>query len=117
MSEEKTEKGISKEHAEQIWEAVLESAKKPSVYSPSCVVAELIDVRLQLDKAIKLPEKEALRRTIFDGAWAGKYDHSTAVNAVSKIDAAEKKNDSITHESPYCLIPKDAFHGFTRKVD
>lgn len=98
MSEEKTEKSISKEHAEQIWEAVLESAKKPSVYSPSCVVAELIDVRLQLDKAIKIPAKEALRRAIFDGAWDGKYDYSLASRAASKIDAAEK--DSILYKLP-----------------
>ena len=97
MSEEKTEKTISKEHAEQIWEAVLELATKQSLCSPSVVVAELVDVRHTLDKSIKPSEKEALRRAIFDGAWDGKYDHALAAKVASKIDAAEK--DSILYKS------------------
>ena len=51
MSEEKTEKAISKEHAEQIWEAILAAAEKGSL-DATIAASELINARRRLDEQI-----------------------------------------------------------------
>ena len=48
---EMTEKPISKEHAEQIWEAVLSATAKGSI-DASVATSELINARRQLDEQI-----------------------------------------------------------------
>ncbi len=90
MSEEKTEKVISKKHAEQIWEAMIELATKQSLYGPDVMATVLVNVRHMLDKAIKLPEKED-----------------------SKIDAAEKDGSGQFADLKR-LIPHEIFQGFEK---
>lgn len=51
MSEEKTGKAISKEHAEQIWEAILTAAEKGSL-DATIAASELINARRRLDEQI-----------------------------------------------------------------
>jgi hypothetical protein len=61
MSEEKTEKAISKEHAEQIWKTILTMAEMRSLTMALEKTADdLVNVRRFLDKQITQPLRPAV---------------------------------------------------------
>ena len=126
MSEEKTEKTISKEHAEQIWQAVLkmtESQKGDSLNAAK----DLVETRQMLDKAIEqmqLDKKiqdlnERVKRELKLCLATQKMlsllreSRKTEEKSRSEIGAAEKA-DSAVDEKFERLVPKETFEGFMK---
>ena len=81
------EKPISKEHAEQIWEAVLQMASHQNDI-PYVMAENLVKTRQMLDKADKPSEMQILKDKLYDAAFEAKIDLSYASSAITAIDAA-----------------------------